>query len=208
MSDWKGMKEMGAEKWGCNARGEPAVHAVVMQPCSACCPTCCACPGVPAACFPFMRRLLCSFLPPAERISTPGCAGFRHQLTRCALVSTEPQVFALGPFCAGDAWRETWRETIAFDEANAQPVVERTAHKWAKAAKVGTHKLTLCLAPRFAVSPVPRFFQSLSCKNRMPHVLSGYRSFHVRSLSPTNRVVTLQGNEREGGGAKSTGFMH
>jgi hypothetical protein len=22
VSDWKGMKEMGAEKWGCNARGE------------------------------------------------------------------------------------------------------------------------------------------------------------------------------------------
>jgi hypothetical protein len=21
-SDWRGMKEMGAEKWGCNARGE------------------------------------------------------------------------------------------------------------------------------------------------------------------------------------------
>lgn len=30
VSDWKGMKEMGAEKWGCNARGAPAAPAVVV----------------------------------------------------------------------------------------------------------------------------------------------------------------------------------
>lgn len=28
VSDWRGMKEMGAEKWGCNAQGEPAPAAL------------------------------------------------------------------------------------------------------------------------------------------------------------------------------------
>jgi len=28
VSDWRGMKELGAEKWGCNARGEPGVWLV------------------------------------------------------------------------------------------------------------------------------------------------------------------------------------
>ena len=40
--------------------------------------------------------------------------------------------------CASDgsAWRETWREAIAFDEASGEPLVERSAHKWAHDAKV------------------------------------------------------------------------
>lgn len=36
----------------------------------------------------------------------------------------------------GDAWRETWREAIGFDASNGQPMVERSAHKWAKNALV------------------------------------------------------------------------
>ena len=36
----------------------------------------------------------------------------------------------------GAAWRETWREAIAFDPANGEPMVERSAHKWAHDAKV------------------------------------------------------------------------
>jgi hypothetical protein len=35
----------------------------------------------------------------------------------------------------GSAWRETWREAIAFDAASGQPIVERSAHKWAHDAK-------------------------------------------------------------------------
>ncbi len=40
--------------------------------------------------------------------------------------------------CAADgsAWRETWREAIAFDTASGEPIVERSAHKWAQDAKV------------------------------------------------------------------------
>lgn len=34
----------------------------------------------------------------------------------------------------GDAWRETWREAISIDDAAGQPKVERSAHKWARAA--------------------------------------------------------------------------
>jgi len=37
----------------------------------------------------------------------------------------------------GAAWRETWREAIAFDAGNGEPMVERSAHKWAHDAKVG-----------------------------------------------------------------------
>lgn len=54
VSDWKGMKELGAEKWGCNANG--------------------------------------------------------------------------------DAWRETWKETISVDPVTGQPSVARSAHKWANNA--------------------------------------------------------------------------
>ncbi|DBA86837.1 hypothetical protein WJX79_009019 [Trebouxia sp. C0005] len=35
----------------------------------------------------------------------------------------------------GAAWRETWREAIAFDPFTGEPTVERTAHKWAHDAK-------------------------------------------------------------------------
>ena len=38
----------------------------------------------------------------------------------------------------GSAWRETWREAIAFDPFTGEPTVERTAHKWAHDAKVGS----------------------------------------------------------------------
>jgi len=39
--------------------------------------------------------------------------------------------------CAADgsAWRETWREAIAFDSTTGEPIVERSAHKWAQDAK-------------------------------------------------------------------------
>jgi hypothetical protein len=37
----------------------------------------------------------------------------------------------------GAAWRETWREAITFDLSNAEPKVERSAHKWACDGKVG-----------------------------------------------------------------------
>ena len=36
----------------------------------------------------------------------------------------------------GSAWRETWREAIGYDEGSGEPMVERTAHKWAKDASV------------------------------------------------------------------------
>ncbi|MCJ1368778.1 hypothetical protein MMC16_007926 [Acarospora aff. strigata] len=35
----------------------------------------------------------------------------------------------------GAAWRETWREAIAFDPFTGEPTVERSAHKWAHNAK-------------------------------------------------------------------------
>ena len=38
----------------------------------------------------------------------------------------------------GSAWRETWREAIAYDAATGEPLVERSAHKWAHSAKVWT----------------------------------------------------------------------
>jgi hypothetical protein len=38
----------------------------------------------------------------------------------------------------GAAWRETWREAIAFDKANGEPIVERSAHKWACDGKART----------------------------------------------------------------------
>lgn len=40
--------------------------------------------------------------------------------------------------CRGDgaAWRETWREAIGFDADSGEPMVERTAHKWAQDAAV------------------------------------------------------------------------
>ena len=44
----------------------------------------------------------------------------------------------------GSAWRETWREAIAFDAASGQPIVERSAHKWAHDAKVGPHRRVAC----------------------------------------------------------------
>eukprot|EP00891_Asterochloris_glomerata_P008296 jgi/Astpho2/8296/Aster-01375 len=31
----------------------------------------------------------------------------------------------------GAAWRETWKEALTFDHATGEPVVDRTAHKWA-----------------------------------------------------------------------------
>ena len=43
----------------------------------------------------------------------------------------------------GAAWRETWREAIAFDSANGEPMVERSAHKWAHDAKARTALLVL-----------------------------------------------------------------
>lgn len=36
----------------------------------------------------------------------------------------------------GAAWRETWREAISYDQQNGEPMVERSAHKWACDAKV------------------------------------------------------------------------
>ena len=36
----------------------------------------------------------------------------------------------------GSAWRETWREAIAYDEATGEPLVERSAHKWAHTGSV------------------------------------------------------------------------
>ena len=53
----------------------------------------------------------------------------------------------------GAAWRETWREAIAFDPFTGEPTVERTAHKWAHDAKAshllpmsgGTSKSSLSL---------------------------------------------------------------
>lgn len=42
----------------------------------------------------------------------------------------------LGCTADGAAWRETWREAIAFDEATGEPLVERSAHKWAHTEKV------------------------------------------------------------------------
>lgn len=41
----------------------------------------------------------------------------------------------LGCTADGAAWRETWREAIAFDEATGEPLVERSAHKWAHTEK-------------------------------------------------------------------------
>ena len=41
-----------------------------------------------------------------------------------------------GCTAAGAAWRETWREAIAFDQATGEPLVERSAHKWAHTEKV------------------------------------------------------------------------
>ena len=43
----------------------------------------------------------------------------------------------------GAAWRETWREAIAFDPFTGEPTVERTAHKWAHDAKVSDQSICL-----------------------------------------------------------------
>ena len=45
-------------------------------------------------------------------------------------------LFCRGGRADGAAWRETWREAIAFDQANGEPLVERSAHKWARDGKV------------------------------------------------------------------------
>jgi hypothetical protein len=126
VSDWKGTKEMGAEKWGCNERGEsvagcskvkqtPGMDACLHAACLAvhnwgggerkCCTRAVACclPAFPAS--------------PATLFAPPPCPPYALP--------------------AGDAWRETWREAIAFDEANNQPFVERSAHKWANNLQVG-----------------------------------------------------------------------
>lgn len=45
----------------------------------------------------------------------------------------------------GAAWRETWREAISYDQQNGEPMVERSAHKWACDAKVRETRVLLCL---------------------------------------------------------------
>ena len=56
----------------------------------------------------------------------------------------------------GSAWRETWREAIAFDPFTGEPTVERTAHKWAHDAKVSkAHSTSLNLPP--SPTPLPSF---------------------------------------------------
>ena len=92
----------------------PAVHAALCAPCSACCRI-----GLHDSGF-----------------AAPGAAHSCGCILPCLHPARQSVCLWRRPWIAGDAWRETWRETIAFDEANAQPMVERTAHKWAKAAKV------------------------------------------------------------------------
>ena len=48
----------------------------------------------------------------------------------------------------GAAWRETWREAISYDRASGEPMVERSAHKWACDAKVCVHCNMSFLAKR------------------------------------------------------------
>lgn len=42
--------------------------------------------------------------------------------------------------CSGDAWRETWHESIGFDPSSHQPTVERWAHKWARSLGSPTYQ--------------------------------------------------------------------
>ncbi len=55
----------------------------------------------------------------------------------------------------GAAWRETWREAITFDQANGEPIVERSAHKWACDGRVGCPFLLLALLLHWGL-PLPR----------------------------------------------------
>ena len=45
----------------------------------------------------------------------------------------------------GAAWRETWREAISYDQQNGEPMVERSAHKWACDAKVRETRVLLLI---------------------------------------------------------------
>ena len=40
-----------------------------------------------------------------------------------------------GSNAMGDAWRETWTESISVDADSKQPIVSRSAHKWARSGK-------------------------------------------------------------------------
>lgn len=142
------MKELGAEKWGCNARGEhnaaprrppgspPAergggIRELRQLPCAAA-PL--QCPGSCTAARGSSRLGGASLRMP--RALRPPCPAPPALLRLPASAEAAPPPTLALPPLPGDAWRETWREAIVFDEGNAQPLVERTAHKWAKAAAV------------------------------------------------------------------------
>ena len=68
----------------------------------------------------------------------------------------------------GSAWRETWREAIAFDSGSGEPIVERSAHKWAHDAKVRA----LCHAEpalklALQAQPLPWLGQHSKCPQAM-----------------------------------------
>lgn len=51
----------------------------------------------------------------------------------------EMGAFKTGTKADGSAWRESWQEVLTYDQAvGGEPFVERTAHKWAKDAVLGT----------------------------------------------------------------------
>lgn len=80
-----------------------------------------------------VRTLGCASLPciPASHRGRPPRP--RPVRRRCCGVPTPRTRAGARP---GDTWRETWREAINI-EANGQPWVERSAHKWARSNEVG-----------------------------------------------------------------------
>lgn len=130
--------------------------------CSAALLRCCLLPAAPALlCIP---AVLLPAVPAQRRLLFHQRVASLFAVHLAAILSLPPSLLRavlqnglssmLLRYAAGDAWRETWRETIAFDESNAQPMVERTAHKWAKAAKVGRAGACMCCAQLYIGSLV------------------------------------------------------
>lgn len=81
VSDWKGMKEMGAEKWGCNDRGGPGRRAqcVPLPVCAcadACAPAAPSCPPAPPPTHPSPQHAHSTPHPPPPHVQAT--RGARH----------------------------------------------------------------------------------------------------------------------------------
>lgn len=108
------MKELGAEKWGCNANGGCSWVGHRVQ-------------------LPAWLRAIPVGAPGVKRLA--GClVGLcSYQWSPFPNPGPHPASPFPNPW-SGDAWRETWKETISVDPVTGQPSVARSAHKWANNA--------------------------------------------------------------------------